>query len=128
MMNSLHGNMFIRYMIEGCLDIAICIAVNLIDISESEEGLRWDTTFYMVNNISCFVLGFALMIFPVFVVIFYCRNFAKWTETSFEEKYGAIFEGLRKDRRSSLAYPIIFVFRRMVLVFIATVTKDYLIV
>ena len=128
MMNSLRGNMFIRYLIEGCLDIAICIAINCIDISESEEGLRWDSTFYMVNNISSIVLGCALMIFPVFVVVLYCKSFAKWTEESFEERYGAIFEGLRKDRRSSLAYPIIFVFRRMVLVIIATVTKDYLIV
>ena len=28
--NALHGNMFIRYLIEGSLDIAFCIALNFI--------------------------------------------------------------------------------------------------
>ena len=30
LINSLHGNMFIRYLIEGCLDIANCIVINFL--------------------------------------------------------------------------------------------------
>ena len=87
--------------------------------------MLWDSPFYVVNNITLIVLGIAVIMFPAWVLIFYCRNFAKWEDEGFENKYGAVFEGLRKDRRSSLAYPVIFILRRMLLVFISTVTKEH---
>ena len=87
--------------------------------------MLWDSAFDYFNNISMFIMGISLLIFPVFVLVFYCKKFAKWSDESFQDKYGAIFEGLRTDRRSSLAYPIIFVLRRFIFVFLAIVTKQY---
>jgi len=121
---ALHGNMFIRYLLEGSLDIAICCTLNLYkDLSDG--GFQWDSTFNIVNNVAQFVLGGGVMVFPIFVVVFYCINFARWKDEDFDEKYGAIFEGLRKNSRASLLYPIIFVVRRLLLVFVATITQDY---
>lgn len=86
--------------------------------------MRWDSTFYVVNNVAQIVFAIAIMVFPIFVLTFYCRNFARWSDESFEEKYGAIFEGLKTNSRASLAYPIVFVLRRIVLVFTAVVTDN----
>ena len=70
------------------------------------------------------VLTVALAALPIWILVFYCRNFARWDDEGFDVKYGAVFEGLRKDKRSSLAYPIILILRRFVLVFLSTVTRD----
>ena len=69
------------------------------------------------------ILGTSVCIFPVWVFIYYCKNYARWNDNDFDEKYGAVFEGLRKDRRSALAYPMIFLIRRSLLVIIAYATQ-----
>jgi hypothetical protein len=74
---ALHGNMFIRFLIEGSLDIAICGTLNLYKIF-SEGGFQWDNTFNFVNNVALIVLGSAVIVFPIFIFVFYCRNFSKW--------------------------------------------------
>ena len=118
---SLHGNMFIRYLLEGCLDIAICSVLDVVHQLESENGLEW-STFQVINNLTIVILGIAVMIFPAWVFIFYCKNFTRWNDADFKSKYGSVFEGLRKDRRSALAYPLIFLVRRSVIVIIAILT------
>ena len=75
-----------------------------------------------MNNISAIVLGLSVGFFPVFVLVFYCVKFAKWEDEDFDEKYGAIFEGLRKDTRASLFYPFVFIIRRLILVIVTKVT------
>lgn len=123
MMQALHGNMFIRYLMEGSLDISICIVLNFIQDSDS-GGLQWTSAFHIVNNLAQIVFALAIMIFPAFVLFFYCKNFANWSNESFQERYGAVFEGLKTDSRASLAYPIVFVLRRIILVFVAIVTDQ----
>ena len=125
---SASGNMFIRYMLEGCLDIVICAVLNFVNDMDSEDGMMWDSIFLKINNVSLIVLGIAVAIFPLWVLIFYCKNFARWNDENFESKYGAVFEGLRTDRRSALAYPIIFLTRRSVFITIAYVTQKMYVV
>ena len=120
--------MFVRFLIEGCLDVSICIYCQWVFTAESEEGLTWSSRFEIVNNISMFVLATALFIFPIFIAVFYCVKFAKWGDEDFENKYGSILEGLRKDSRASLAYPLIFISRRFLLVVVTTVTQEKLFV
>jgi len=31
---------------------------------------------------------------PIFIVVFYCKNFDQFADEEFEEKWGAIYEGL----------------------------------
>ena len=121
--NSFKGNMFIRFLLEGALDIAMCAALNFLYV---EEGIAWDSTFQVVNSVTLIVLVSAIFIFPVLAIIFYCKNFEKWDEEDFEAKYGAVYEGLNTKRRSSLAYPMIFMGRRFVLVLLVTVVRDSL--
>ena len=120
---SMQGNTFIRFLLEGCLDISICAYLQLFTSHEGEERLMWGTAFDIINNLSCIILATAVAIFPVFILVFYCYKFEKWESEEFSEKYGAVFEGLRKDSRASLLYPIFFILRRFILVIVATVTQ-----
>ena len=123
--DALRGNFFIRFLLEGCLDISICATLNILKGVE-DDGLDWSDKFFIVNNVSLIVLSLAIVAFPVWVLIFYCTRFDQWMDEKFEHRYGAIFEGLHADQRSSLAYPFIFVIRRFALVIIAVVTKEIL--
>lgn len=123
---SFKGNVFIRFFLESCLDIAICGNLNLIYIWQNDIGLKWGTVFEFVNNVAFIIMCIAIAIMPIWTLVFYCRNFRKWQEEEFEEKYGAVFEGLRKSNRSSLGYPIIFILRRFALVLAIIIFENYL--
>ena len=120
------GNSWIVFIMEGSLDIAICCSLNYIYIDINGDGLKWDNIFLVVNNITFFVMVILVFIFPFWAVIFYCLKFEKWEEEEFEEKYGSVFEGLKKDQRSSIAYSFIFFLRRFALVIIVTVGRKLL--
>lgn len=126
MTDSLYGNIWIRYLLEGSLDIAICCALNYIHIKQESGGFTWDNIFQTVNNIAIIVLGFSLLIFPFWAIFFYCCKFKKWKDEQFDERYGSALEGLKKDKRSSLGYPIIFTLRRLALVFVVTIGSHHL--
>ena len=142
------GNMWIRYMMEGFLDIGICCALNYHDSHILENGIKVDSLFATVNNISFLLFSLALGLFPLWALIFYLCNFKKWSNEDFEEKYGAVFEGIRlsegknlkkseKDdgkfevegevmKRSALAYSIIFMTRRLALIIVVTIFREHL--
>ena len=123
---SMKGNSWIRFIIEGCLDISICASLNYIYIQTSHLGLQWDTTFQIVNSAALIILAAAVFIFPFWMLYFYCKNFSKWEDEHFEEKYGQVFEGLKKTKRSSIVYPVVFILRRFAFVVIVTLGRDHL--
>ena len=69
-------------------------------------------------------MAVVIVILPFWIIYFYCKNFEKWRDEEFVEKYGTIFEGLRRDRRSTLAYPIIFMLRRFSLVIVVVIKNE----
>ena len=119
--DSIHGNLFIRYILEGCLDISICAMLNFV----SKDGLKWESGMHLVNNIFLIFLSVIVIAFPIWVFWFYCKRFAKWEDKKFQSHYGAIFEGLKTNQKSSLAYPMIFLIRRFILIFVAKVTQTH---
>lgn len=48
------------------------------------------------------MLSSAVLIFPIWTLIFYCKNFEKWTDDEWMDRYGAIFEGLNLREKSVL--------------------------
>lgn len=113
---------------EGSLDIAICGSLNYIYMTTLHGGLKWETIFQIVNNSAFIVLASAVGLFPIWAMYFYCKNFDKWEDEEWEEKYGAALEGVKKDKRSALAYPMIFMIRRFALVIIVTIARHRLFV
>ena len=122
------GNVFIRFFLEGCLDIVLCAALNVIYIQENDIGYEFHTVFHATNTITLFALGLVIVVLPIWTLWFYCRNFKNWEDEHFEEKYGAVFEGLKKEQRIVLAYPMIFMTRRFFLVLIVTVFRNSMVV
>ena len=121
--NSIRGNMWIRFLMEACLDISISGSINLYTNARAGE-LEWDTLFHKVNTLSLMILFPLVMVFPIAILVFYMCKFAHWQDEVFEERYGAVFEGLRTDRRSSLMYPFIFCMRRILLTFVVIIMAD----
>ena len=70
------------------------------------------------------ILAIAMAFFVPFCIIFYLCRFRTWGDEKFENRYGTIFDGLRKDKKSSLLYPLIHFIRRFVFVFVAIFAID----
>ena len=51
---------------------------------------------------------------PFGIYCFYTSKFKQLADEEFEEKYGAVYEGLLLKKKSMLIFPILFVVRRMV--------------
>ena len=117
----LRGNMWLRFVMEASLDIFITGTVNLILFHELEY-VPMNSSFYILNAISLFVLYPLAGLFPFFVLGFYMFNFVNWDEKHYKARYGTVLEGLRKDKRSSLLYPLTFSIRRILFTIVAIIT------
>ena len=60
----------------------------------------------------------ALGLSPFLILGFYNWHFSKLDDEEFEEKWGAPYEGLKKDNRWALIYPVTFVMRRVLFAFL----------
>ena len=76
--NSLRGNMFFRYILEACLDITICIFIQMHYMNN--DWLNFDSTYRTVNSVITIILGIAVLLFPAFLLIFYCKTFSRWED------------------------------------------------
>ena len=72
----MHGNMFFRYILEACLDITICMFIQMHYLKN--DWLDFDSTYRTVNSVITIILGIAVLLFPVFLLIFYCKTFSRW--------------------------------------------------
>ena len=54
-------------------------------------------------------------------------TFSQWTDETYDNRFGAVFEGLRKDTRLSLLYPLIFLLRRALFSVVAIFCQELLI-
>lgn len=110
---------------EASLDVSISGSINLIvNIEKGKVGL--ENTFDVLNTVALLVIYTATLAFPFFILIFYLQNYNNWKEKNFDNKYGAIFVGLRKDKKSSLLYPLIFSMRRILLTIVIILTANQL--
>jgi len=125
--NALYGNLLLRYILEAGLDISISIALQIY-YSDLNKGLfNSDEAFYVLNSIMTVILGPVILLAIVCYGIFYLFTFSQWNDETYGERFGAVFEGLRKDTRLSLLYPLIFLLRRALFSVVAIFTKELLI-
>ena len=116
--------MQIRFIIEGCLDISICIGLQFY-YSDLNGGLNFNSAFMGVNTVITLILGLIVACFLPFMMIFYLLNFTNWDNDNFDKRYGTVFDGLRKDRKSSLFYPFFLIFRRLAFTIVALFASEY---
>ena len=127
MSDGLRGNILIRFLLEACLDIAICIVLQLY-YSDLNGGISFGTTFEVFNSVFSILLGIATALFLPVSMVFYLKNFKNWGDEVFASRYGAFYDGLRTDRKSSLLFHIIFLIRRFAFTMMAIYAGEYLFV
>ena len=112
--HDLFWNSFIRWLIQSCLDICLGFAAQLYYYSRTsgeKEDFYEDemsTPFGYINLVSMIILTIICVLFPIYVLIWYLPRFYKWKTDKFEKKFGSVFSGLRRDRKSSLFFIFIF--------------------
>ena len=121
--NDMHGNMMIRYILEACLDIGICVCLQFY-YSDFNGGLKFNNYFNILNAVSTIILGLACVLFLPVVVIFYLSKFSVWKDGDFKKKYGTVFIGLRKDSKWAIVYLLIFMARRICFAFIMVFANE----
>ena len=126
--NAMRGNIILRFIIETCLDIAICVILQFY-YNDLNGGLFSNNKpFYLTNSIITVILGPAVVIFSCVMAVFYLRTFERWGDPEFEDRYGAVFEGLRRETKLALLYPAIFIIRRVLFAVVAILFAEDVIV
>jgi hypothetical protein len=126
--NAMRGNIILRFIIETCLDIAICVILQFY-YNDLNGGLFSNNKpFYLTNSIMTVILGPAVVIFSCVMAVFYLRTFERWGDPEFEDRYGAVFEGLRRETKLALLYPAIFIIRRVLFAVVAILFAEDVIV
>jgi len=116
---SLYWNSFLRLLMEASLDLAIASLLNCNIYYTMIKAGNFDwyyphLPFFWMNIITTLGAVFVLGIGPAYLTIYYLCKFNKWESEKFEESYGALLDGLRKDIRLSIFYPVFFIIRRIV--------------
>ena len=81
---------------EAFLEIAISGTVNTVGLLSAGK-IPFGDTFEVINSVTLLVLFPLCLLFPAFILGFYICKFSRWQDEDFENKYGAVFEGLKKD-------------------------------
>jgi hypothetical protein len=81
----------------------------------------------VIDYILSIILTFAILCLPFFMIIFYLKYYAEWGSEEFDNKYGAPLDGLKKNQKSSLVYPVYFIIRRSMFCVVTLVLFDYVI-
>lgn len=61
---------------------------------------------------------------PIFILAFYCRKFKRLGDKDFQDKYGSAIDSLKTDRRSIMFFPVFFLCRRGLFIFLAFELSD----
>ena len=80
--------------------------------------------FFLINDVLSIFFFVLLLVMPVFVGIFYYKNFNKLSQSNFNETWGSTYDGLRTDKKYILFFPIFFLARRFIFIILAFNLKD----
>lgn len=127
---TLFWNGFLRLILEAALDFSIAMLINLNAIYElnSRGNTDWwlpHLPFFWLNYLTVGFAALALFVGPIFLLIFYTCRYKSWTDDKFEQRFGAVLDGLRKDTRMSIFYPAFFMIRRTVFALQAVFAPTY---
>lgn len=127
---ALYWNSFLRLILEASLDLAIASFNNIHIVKKViDDGITdWYTPtlpFFWLNYITTGGAVFVLVIGPIFACCHYLRRFDQWENDHFENSLGSVIEGLRKDSRMAIFYPVFFMFRRSTFAIQAIFFSEY---
>ena len=105
----LYWNFAIRLVIEGVLELFFSVYFNLkYGVCNFNIYGSWVNYFFAVFFAAIILLS------PILVLVFYCKNFHKLKEEEFESKFGSVYEGINVEKRSALVFTSYFLIRRAI--------------
>jgi hypothetical protein len=116
---ALFWNAFLRLILEATLDFVISSLINIdILLKLMKEGVNdwWQPSlpFFWFNYLTVTFAVVVTIAGPIFVLVYYCCKFRHWKKNSFEQRMGAVLDGLRKNTRVAIFYPVFFMIRRLI--------------
>lgn len=107
-------NWCIRLILEAALELSFTCMLNWYFLGNIANP---KTTFEMIDYSITIIVTISLIALPFFIAIFYNVYWAKVEEgdEEFEEKFGAVYDGLKTDSRWILFHSINFMLRRALL-------------
>jgi hypothetical protein len=117
--NTLYWNAFLRLILEATLDFSIAALINIetiLDLQRDGKDDWWqpELPFFWLNYLTVLFAVVVILIGPIFVLFYYTCRYHKWQLKSFENRFGAVLDGLRKNNRVIIFYPVFFMIRRIV--------------
>jgi hypothetical protein len=113
-------NYLLRYFIQTALDIYFVAALNLaLSVRPWQRFGQASTILEFVDYVNLHFYTLASVVLPIFIVVFFRRNFDHLKEDTFEHKWGTIYEDLDLSRKSILFQPSYFLVRRAALAILA---------
>lgn len=120
MRNKLLWNFVIRLVLEESLETLYSVALTF-KYSSFTTSAFGSATDYILS----IILTVAIGTLPFFIVIFYLLYYSDWENEVFKKKYGEPLDGLKKNQKSSLIYPVYFVIRRIFFCFVTLILYKY---
>jgi len=114
-------------LIQGCLEIGIAAMMYIVHREELyalEDQPEFAFFFYVNDFLSFFFSATVFLVLPLFVLLFYCLKFDRLSEKAFNDKYGAVYDSLKTNKRSILFFPMFFLVRRFVFILMAFQLSD----
>ena len=115
-------NFVLRLIMEESLETLYSVALTF-KYSKFNASAFGSATDYIL----AIILFTAIVSMPLFMVIFYFKHYALWEDEEFEKKYGAPLDGLKKNQKSSLIYPVYFMIRRAMFCLVTLLLYRYVI-
>jgi len=117
-------NFYIRLVLEASLELSFSCIINLKygNVFKYPESPTIGSIF---NFVVAIIFSVLVLASPLVILIAYNYHFLKLNVPEFEERYGAVYEGLKHCNRSVLLYPVIFVARRIIFGLVAVFFYDF---
>ena len=82
--SALRGKVQLRYLIEGSLDISLCLAFQFYYQSQFDQGFSFDTPFMAINSVITILFTVVLSLLLPAIALFYARKRDSWNDEDFE--------------------------------------------
>ena len=124
----MYWNALLRLYMESIFELTLLATLNLIKADWSSENFSVQFS----NYLSLLVIILTCLV-PLGLLIFYYRRIEEWNDENFDNQFGEILAGLRRQkiargkRWTLLVYPMLFFIRRLLFVLITFFMADFLV-
>ena len=115
-------NFCIRLLLEAAIETIISTILNLKFGGHFSSKLAWGA---FVNHMYAYFFAVVYLSSPLTILAFYGYNFSSLSDPDFSSTWGSLYEGLTTNLGTPLAYPILFLLKRLGFAVLVIFAPDY---